>query len=249
MKKWMLITGATSGLGEGLVLAHLAQGWGVMALGRNTDKLAALANLAVEQGYVREQLKTVVSDVTEFDHLEATIRAEFAAEPNLERVIANAGIGFTTRVGNFGVQGIKKTMDTNVIGACLTIDVAASEMLNRGIQGHLVGMSSVAGVRGLPKSGVYSASKAALSTFLESATLELKSKGIAVSDIRPGFIDTPINQDLKERPFVVDRDTGVKALMRAIDRKATMAYVPELPWSLLARTLQVSPQAVLSRIK
>jgi NAD(P)-dependent dehydrogenase (short-subunit alcohol dehydrogenase family) len=108
-------------------------------------------------------------------------------------------------------------------------------------------VTSVAGERGLPGSASYSASKAGLARYLEGVRAETYNEPITVTTISPGYIDTPINQDMKSRPFLIDVDSGARAIADLIERRARYATVPRFPWTVLAPLLRVLPTSVLVR--
>jgi short-subunit dehydrogenase len=102
-------------------------------------------------------------------------------------------------------------------------------MLERG-SGHLVGISSLAGFRGLPKSAAYSASKAAMTAFLESVRLDVKKRGVAVTIIQPGFIRTPLTEGrTNNMPFLMELDDAIPHFINAIEKRKPFAA---FPWQL-----------------
>jgi NAD(P)-dependent dehydrogenase (short-subunit alcohol dehydrogenase family) len=137
-------------------------------------------------------------------------------------------------------------VETNLIGAIATID-AAVVLFRRQGGGQIVGVGSVAGVRGLPGSSSYSASKAGLAAYLESVRAETYKEPITVTTIAPGYIDTPINQDMKSRPFLVDVEKGARIMADLIERGVGYATVPRLPWTVIKPLLRVLPTAWLAR--
>jgi len=110
-------------------------------------------------------------------------------------------------------------------------------------RGHLVGISSLAAYRGLPKQAAYSASKAYLSAFLEALRVDLRSAGIAVTDIRPGYVRTPMTQGNASMPFAVDADTAAREIERAIRRKKAVHAFP-LPTATLSRSMASLPNGL-----
>ena len=104
-------------------------------------------------------------------------------------------------------------------------------------------------MRGFPGNASYSASKAGFTNFLEAARLELQSEGILVSTILPGFIDTPMNNHLRERPFVIDSKKGARKICNAIERKKDTSFVPYFPWSLLHLFLKFMPDFLYYKLK
>jgi short-subunit dehydrogenase len=113
--------------------------------------------------------------------------------------------------------------------------------------GQIVGIGSVAGVRGLPGSGSYSASKAGLAAYLEAVRAETHDEPITVTTLAPGYIDTPINEEMKSRPFLIDAKKGARIMADLIERRVRYATVPRMPWTLLAPLLRVLPTSVLAR--
>jgi NAD(P)-dependent dehydrogenase (short-subunit alcohol dehydrogenase family) len=127
-----------------------------------------------------------------------------------------------------------------------TIDAAVALFRRQG-GGQIVGIGSVAGARGLPTSGSYSASKAGVATYLDSVRVETHREPITVTTIAPGYIDTPINQDMKSRPFLVSVDKGARITADLIERGAGYATVPRFPWTLIVPLLRVLPVSLLAR--
>ena len=138
-------------------------------------------------------------------------------------------------------------IETNLLGAIATIDAAVALFRRQGGEGQVVGIGSVAGVRGLPGSSSYSASKAGVKTYLESVRAETLDEPIAVTTIAPGYIDTPINQDVKSRPFLIDVEKGARITADLIERRVSYATVPRFPWNVLSPLLRVLPTSLLAR--
>lgn len=149
----------------------------------------------------------------------------------LDLVIANAGVGITGPAHKLGWEHLGPVLQVNVLGAFATLHAAMTHMLPRG-KGTIVGVSSLASMRGLPASGAYSASKAALATFLETLRIDLKRKGLTVVDVRPGFVDTAMTQRNRfKMPFLMNVEDAAKVTLAGIDRgDAVVAY----PWPTAA---------------
>jgi len=217
----VFITGASSGLGAALA-AHYAREGAVLGLvARRADALQALA--------ARLPTPSAIYPADVADH--GALRA--AADDFLGRhgvpdiVIANAGVS----VGTLGAEGedlpvLERVLATNVVGLAATLTLFATPMQRRA-SGVLAGIASIAGLRGLPGAGAYSASKAAAITWLESLRVELRGSGLAVVTICPGFIDTPMTRvNRYAMPFLLPVDEAARRIARAIDRKRTFAVVP-----------------------
>lgn len=241
------ITGASSGIGQALAQCYAQRGATLGLVARRADALAQLvANLPGEHA-------CYVADVTQPDTLKLAAGqfCERFGVPDI--VIANAGVSvgtLTEEADDFAA--FDTVFRTNVLGMVATFRPFVKEMRRRG-SGHLVGISSVAGVRGLPGAGAYSASKAAASRYLESLRVELHGTGVRVTDIRPGYIRTPMTAVNPYRmPFMLDVDEAARRFVAAIERGASQTTIP---WqmSLVAKLLPFVPNALYdhfaSRVK
>ena len=142
-------------------------------------------------------------------------------------VVANAGVGAGTLTENpEDLPVFRRIMDTNVLGMVVTFHPFVEPMRARA-SGTLVGIASVAGFRGLPGGGAYSASKAAAITYLESLRIELYGSGVSVVTICPGYIRTPMTAANRYRmPFLIDADDAARRMARAITAKRSFAVIP-----------------------
>ncbi|MEP7180893.1 MAG: SDR family oxidoreductase [Betaproteobacteria bacterium] len=244
----VFITGASSGIGAALARHYAAAGATVGLFARRRDTLDALAaGLPAARAVVYE------GDVRAAAAL-ARAAADFVARfGSPDVVIANAGISRGT-ITDFAedLPAFEAVLDTNMLGIVRTFHpfMAAMRAARRGT---LVGIASVAGFRGLPGSGAYSASKAASIAYLESLRVELSGSGVAVVTICPGFIRTPMTAKNPYRmPFLTDADKAARLIVRAIARRKRF-YV--LPWqmALVGRALRVLPRplydAAFARVK
>ncbi|MCE3284457.1 MAG: short-chain dehydrogenase/reductase, partial [Steroidobacteraceae bacterium] len=163
----------------------------------------------------------------------------------LDVVVANAGIGVLTPVGKNKLPAIGETFAVNLLGAIATIEAALPIMKMQG-GGQVVGVTSVAGAKGLPGFSAYSASKAGLHRYLQAARSELRGTGIVVTELAPGFIDTDMNRGQGARPFVIPVERGAAIMARMIERNVGMRWVPVLPWTLIALMLKLLPAAAVA---
>ena len=170
-----------------------------------------------------------------------------AALGGLDIVFANAGIGLGERVGRGDFEKARRTIEVNLLGAMATVDAAAAYFLEKG-GGHIVGTSSVAAFRGMPKSSAYSASKAGLAIYLEAVRAELYKKNINVTVLYPGYIDTPLNNMLKNRPFLISVEKGAEIIARLIEKRVKSSTVPVYPWNMLGRLMKVLPTGVIAKM-
>lgn len=235
---WVLITGASSGLGAALARAYAARGQRVVLIGRRADALHATA----AQCESRAQVRAVdVRDQAAWGAAAQSLLAELGCP---EVVIANAGISHGVDLRRAEDLAIAADiMDTNWRAALATLTPFIAPMQQRG-HGTLVGIASVAGVRGLPGHAAYSASKAALIRSLESLRVELRGSGVKVVTISPGYVATPMTAGNPfPMPFLLDADTFARRALRAIDRGRAYATIP---WqmALVSKLLHVLPRQV-----
>jgi short-subunit dehydrogenase len=244
--KTVFITGASSGIGRALALELAGRGYDLFLTARTLDALERV-RADISNAHPARQVHVRRLDVTD-DADVATAIAEAAEKlGRCDIVVANAGLGSSPRVGDGGMERNRRIVETNLIGAIATIDAAVAEFRRQGGAGQVVGISSVAGIRGLPGSASYSASKAGLSVYLESVRAETYREPITVTTIAPGYIDTPLNQDMKSRPFVIDVEKGAQITADLIEGGAGYATVPRFPWTVLKPLLRVLPTSLLAR--
>ncbi len=177
--------------------------------------------------------RCVQLDVADTAAVADTVRRADRDIGSLDMVVANAGRGDTTLGTLLTWDDVAPVIDVNVRGAIATL-LAAIPIFLAQQRGHLVGVSSLAGIRGLPTSAAYSASKAALSTFLESLRIDLAPAGIRVTDVQPGFVSTPLTEKAKHpMPFLWPVDRAARHIARRLERApAVIAF----PWPLVVAT-------------
>jgi short-subunit dehydrogenase len=257
MAKTAIITGATSGIGKSLSFELAGRGYALGLTGRRGEVLEEIAAaLRAKDGATARapaasngapcRVETRVLDVRDSAAVHAAIPDLATRLGGIELVVANAGIGGERQVGTGGFESDEDVIRTNVIGAMATVD-AAVELFRAAGAGQVVGITSVAGFRGLPGNAAYSASKAALSVYLEGVRAEVEGLGIAVTTIAPGFIDTPINERLASRPFLVSAAEGARQIADLIERRVRHSTVPVLPWGAVGTLMRTLPDAIWYR--
>lgn len=244
--KSILITGASDGIGYALAGEMARRGYNLALTARRLERLETLRDRIVAE-YPNCQVEVAALDVTHVDTVAAVLEQFQQALGTLDIVMANAGIARAGKVGKSDLQLHLDVINTNVQGAIATVDAALRIFRAQG-HGHVVATSSVAAFRGLPRNAAYSASKAALSCFMEAVRAETVRENIAITVLHPGFIDTAINRDLDSRPFVIDVEKGARIVADRIESKVRRACVPAWPWSLMGRVLQVLPTALIARM-
>lgn len=238
----VFITGASSGIGAALARAYAARGATLGLAARREAALKALADSL--------PVKTSIYplDVADAAALQ-TAADDFNARYGLpEVVIANAGVSVGTLTEEKeDLAAFERVFATNVMGMVNTFAPFAAAMRRRG-SGRLVGVASVAGVRGLPGAGAYSASKAATLAYLEALRVEMRDCGVKVVIIAPGYIVTPMTAaNDYPMPFLLDADVAARRMLRAIDRGARRVVVP---WqmAIVAGVMRLLPDALYDRL-
>lgn len=242
-----LITGASSGLGAEMARQFAARGHDLALAARRVERL--------EQ--VREEIlaahpdRTVVLralDVDDHDAVFRVVREVDEALGGLDRVIVNAGIGKGAPFGTGRFDANKQTLTTNLVSAVAQCEAALELFRARG-RGHLVIVSSMSAVRGLPKAmTAYSASKAGIAAAAEGLRAEFLGTDIKITTLFPGYIRSEMNERVAQRtPLMTDTVPGVRAMVRAVDREVGTAAVPAWPWRPLRAVLRFAPLAVVRR--
>ena len=246
MRRNILITGASSGLGAEMARQFAASGHNLALTARRTERLDALRSELIER---YPQISVVIHslDVTDYEQVFKVFRAVDGELP-LDRIIVNAGLGKGAPLGTGRFDANRDTALTNFVGALAQVE-AALELFRARNAGHLVLIASISALRGFPKTvTTYAATKAGLASIGEGLRLELMGKPIKVSTIYPGYIRSEMNEHVPKAPFMVDTETGVRAMVAAIEAEKAKAYVPARPWWPLAQVMRVAPLPLLKRM-
>ena len=236
------MTGASSGIGEALARHYVEQGATVGLFARRGDELARVA-ASLPGGRV----ETYAGDVRDAPALQAAA-ADFVARHGVpDIVVANAGVSRGTLTEHAEDLGaFRAVLETNVLGIVHTFHPFVAPMRARR-SGVLCGIASIAGFRGLPGSGAYSASKAAAIRYLESLRVELAPAGIAVVTVCPGYVATPMTARNPYRmPFLLAPDVAARRIARAIARRRRF-YVLPWPMAWIGIALRLIPRALYDR--
>jgi NAD(P)-dependent dehydrogenase (short-subunit alcohol dehydrogenase family) len=203
-----------------------ARGWRVAVTGRRREELAETARRADSAGGECLALEGSVTSVDVVKRHYSEIRTRWGG---LDWLILNAGIGDSVDARRFDADVYHRVLATNVGGAVNWLEAALPDMIVAR-SGLVAGISSLAAWRGLPGAGAYSASKAALTTLLESTRVDLRGTGVCVVTVCPGFIKNGGGPEAeKGKPFLMETEEGVRCILSAIDRKARLAH---FPWQL-----------------
>lgn len=237
----VFITGASSGLGAALARQYAAQGAILGLLARRgevlTDFIATLPNAQQHRAYA--------VDVRDHAAINAAAQAFLAHAGGVDVVIANAGVSAGTLTEHAeDIAVFADIINTNVIATAATFSPFIAAMRAQRTPGRLVGIGSVAGIRGLPGAEAYSASKAAVISYCESLRLEMKPYGIRVVTICPGYIDTPMTQgNPYPMPFLMAPEKFATAAARIISAGRSYAVIP---WQMgiVAKLLRMLPNVI-----
>lgn len=238
----VFITGASSGIGAALARHYAVAGASLGLVGRRRDALDGLAASLPGEHAVYGL------DVAEAGAL-ADAATDFMARFGVpDVVIANAGVSVGTLTEEADdLAAFERVLRTNVLGMVATFQPFVAPLRQRG-GGRLVGIASVAGIRGLPGAGAYSASKAAAIAYLESLRVELHGSGVKVVTIAPGYIDTPMTAiNPYPMPFLLPADEAARRFARAIE--AGVGYTV-IPWQMgvAAKLLRLLPNPLFDRL-
>lgn len=225
----ILITGASSGLGAEMARQFAALGHDLALCARRTDRLDALA-AEITSAHPGVRVATRALDVTDSDAV-FRVFGEFRDElGTLDRVVVNAGIGKGQPLGTGRFDANRETATTNVIGALAQTEAAAEVFRAQGA-GHLVMVSSVSALRGMPRNmTTYAATKAFVAHLAEGFRADVLGTPIKVTVLHPGYIESEMSGTSASTPLMVDTATGVRAMVAAIEKEVASARVPAWPW-------------------
>ena len=240
----VFITGASSGIGQALALRFYAAGYRVALLARREAELTAWATA---QGWPADRWRVWGADVAVADSIVRAGQRCIAEWGLPDVVIANAGISVgmdTAERGDLDVMA--RTFATNNVGLAATFHPFVAAMRARG-SGRLVGIASVAAIRGLPGHGAYCASKAGVVSYCESLRGELRGSGVKVVTLVPGYIDTPLTRkNTYSMPFLMPAAAFADRAYAAIERGVSYRVIP-WPMGVVAKLLRLLPNALYDR--
>jgi len=247
MRKNILITGASSGLGREMAVQYAHKGRNLALCARRIDRLESLK---LELKEINPNIHVVIRSLDVNDHDAVfTVFNEFKEElGQLDRIIVNAGMGKGGSIGTGLFAANKETAVTNFVSALAQCEAAVGIFREQN-SGHLVTISSISAIRGFKGAmTVYAASKAAVTSLSEGIRIDLAKTPIKVSTVHPGFILTAINEEVEKAPFRVDAETGCKALIKAIEKEGANSYVPGWPWALIQLIMRIAPRSMLAKM-
>jgi decaprenylphospho-beta-D-erythro-pentofuranosid-2-ulose 2-reductase len=249
-----IIIGASTGMGAALARKLVDRGFQVALVARQVDKLDALAdylNMSYRDKTVVPVARTYQHDVSDYEAVSELIdhirhdAGNDGGEINV--VVYTAGIMPPGEQGHWTFQEEQRTIETNLIGAMAWIGASAEVMKRIGC-GTIVGISSVAGDRGRRGNSAYMASKAALTTYLESLRYRLHGTGVRVVTVKPGYVATPMTAGMRlPRPLTISAEVAADSIARLCEGGRTVAYIPGY-WGLIMLIIRTLPAWALVRL-
>jgi NAD(P)-dependent dehydrogenase (short-subunit alcohol dehydrogenase family) len=237
----LFITGASSGIGQALALRFHRAGWRLALVARRGAELQAWVD---GQGLGTDQAQVYAADVRDVRGIVQAGQDCIARQGLPDAVVANAGISVGMDTADFDdLEVMRRTFETNNLGMAATFHPFVAAMRLRG-SGSLVGIASVAGIRGLPGHGAYCSSKAAVISYCESLRGECAPSGVKVVTILPGYIDTPLTRGNRySMPFLLSAEGFADRAFAAIVAGASYRVIP---WQMgvLAKLLRLLPNAL-----
>ena len=246
-RKNILITGASSGLGEEMARQFAALGRNLALAARRTDRLDEL-RAELTATYPGITVAVRVLDVNDHDAV-FKVFGEFREElGSLDRVVVNAGLGKGQPIGTGYFYANKQTAETNFVAALAQCE-AAMEAFREQDSGHLVVISSMSAMRGMRGNlSTYAATKAGIAALAEGIRVDTLKTPIKVSTIYPGYIRSEMNDKVKKTPLMVDTVPGVRAMVKAIEREVAEACAPSWPWTLLGFAMRNLPLPIVAKM-
>lgn len=236
------ITGASGGIGAALARELGRRGWRVTLFARRGDLLQALVS-ELRAGGVEAFAEE--GDVLDAEAVRAAVDRT-VARWGIDMAIANAGVSITMRAVAFNLENARQILNVNVVGTLHLFDAVLPHMLSRK-SGHFAGVASIAGLRGLPGSAMYSASKAAVQTFLEGIRGELALTGIRVTTVNPGYVRTPMtDRNRFPMPFLMSAEDAAVVIADGLEAGKREIEFPR-PMSLFMRAVRLLPNALYDR--
>ncbi len=235
-----IVSGASSGLGAEMARQLVRSGWRVGLIARRAVELGQVAAEIRAEGGVAE---VAPADATDPTATAAAIRRIVRLLGPIDLLIANAGIGLEVSAQNFSAENFAKMVAVNLVGPAIAIENVMPAMIQRGA-GQIVGISSLAGYRGLPGSAGYAATKAGLTVLLEGLRPELQRAGVTVTVVHPGYVRTPMTANSTHpQPFLMDVEPAARIILEGVARRKARVDFPG-PMVGLLSVVRMLPAAI-----
>ena len=243
-----LITGASSGLGAEMARQLAAAGEDLALCARRTERLEEL-KAEILAAHPDRRVEVRALDVTDDEAVFTVFRKFAELFGHLDRVVVNAGLGKGQPLGTGRYDANKQTAMTNFVAALAQTE-AAMEIFRAQNSGHLVMISSMSAVRGMPKAlATYAATKAGVAHLAEGLRAELHGKPIKVTVLYPGYIRSEMNERVEQAtPLMASTEKGVRAMVEAIEKEKASAHVPTFPWAPMSVLMRHAPMRVFKKL-
>ncbi len=241
----VIVTGASSGIGRATARALAATGHRLGLIARRRDLLDSLANEIRSRGGTAH---VAPADVGDRAALHAAISEIAEALGPVDVLVANAGFGMPTRLDPLNIADVETTFRVNVLGVVYAIEAVLPGMLRRKSD-HLVAISSLAAYKGLPGESAYCASKSAVNAYMEGLRIELRNRGVRVTTVCPGFVDTAMNDmDAAAKPFLMTAEAAASRIARVVTRRRSGVVRFPRPMAWLTDLIARLPDGVVARL-
>jgi short-subunit dehydrogenase len=238
-----IVTGASSGIGRELAVQLGAAGYRLGLIARRSALLNATAERITSAGGVAVVLAADVGDRGSIHHAVESITRELGP---VEIMVANAGFAAPTRLNPLNTEDVERMIRVNVLGVIYSIESVLPAMLERR-RGHVLAVSSLAAFKGLPGESAYCASKAAVNAYLEGLRINLRNRGIKVTTVCPGYVQTAMVPMDSATPFIMPAQAAAARIMRVIAKRKGGVVAFPLPMALLASLSTWLPDAIVAR--
>ena len=237
-----IVTGASSGIGRALAIQLGAAGYRLGLIARRRPELDATAASIVSSGGT---VAAAVADVGDRQALHSAFESLADQLGPIDVMVANAGFGAPTRLDPLNTAEVEQTIRVNVMGVIYSIEAVLPGMLKRQ-RGHLLAVSSLAAFKGLPGESAYCASKAAVNAYMEGLRISLRTRGITVTTICPGYVQTAMTPMNSATPFLMTAEAAAARIMRVIARRKGGVVSFPLPMAFLSALSARLPDAVVA---
>lgn len=245
-RKRALVIGASSGIGAALTELLVNKGYYVAAVARREALLVELCDKVNENSDSGGRALYYSHNVTDFKDIPALFQQIAADLGGLDLVVYGAAVQPGFDPDEYSFEKDSTMTRVNLMGAMAWLDEASVRFLRAG-SGHIVGISSIAAVRGRRMNPGYNATKAGLDTFLEALRNRLSRHGVSVTTIRPGFVDTRLLENAAKSFSVISPEEAARQIYKAIQRKKQVTYVPGR-WRLVALGVIHTPSFIFRRL-
>lgn len=240
MNKKMIVIGATSGIGESLARLAIQKGYKVGGTGRRKERLELLKKELGDNFHFREM------DVVKKMKASSTLLSLIDEMGGLDIIVLNAGISNYAAASIISME--QEIIDVNVSGFVQLFGEAFQYFRKQG-EGHIVGVSSIAGLFGSSRTAPYSASKAFISTYMQAYRQRCNQGGfnITITDVKPGFVKSEMTEGKKGMFWVAETDKAVKQMLKDIEKKKSYSYVTRR-WRFVAWIIKLTPNWIIDRL-